>query len=43
MVCNPGTRTGWVGGTMPRGTPVLLADDPRVYDWIVASALPVAA
>jgi predicted DsbA family dithiol-disulfide isomerase len=39
MLCNPGTRTGWIGGTMPRGTPVLLADDPTVYDRIVTSAL----
>jgi len=38
-VCNPGTRTGWIGGTMPRGTPVLLDDRPGVYDEIVADAL----
>jgi predicted DsbA family dithiol-disulfide isomerase len=46
MLCNPGTQTGWIGGTMPRGTPVLTADDPAVYDRIVAQALtgePVAA
>lgn len=39
MVCNPGTRTGWVGGELPRGTPVLLADEPAIYDEIVAEAL----
>jgi len=39
MVCNPGTRTGWIGGTLPRGTPVLLADEPAIYDEIVAEAL----
>jgi predicted DsbA family dithiol-disulfide isomerase len=38
-LCNPGTRTGWIGGTMPRGTPVLLDDDPAIYDRIVATAL----
>jgi predicted DsbA family dithiol-disulfide isomerase len=38
-VCNPGTRTGWIGGTMPRGTPVLLHDDPSEYDRLVTSAL----
>lgn len=39
VLCNPGTRTGWIGGTMPRGTPVLTADDPDVYDRIVADVL----
>jgi predicted DsbA family dithiol-disulfide isomerase len=39
MTCNPGTRTAWIGGTLPRGTPVLLADEPDVYDVIVAEAL----
>lgn len=39
MVCNPGTRTGWIGGTFPRGTPVLTADDPAIYDRIVADVL----
>ncbi|HET8767646.1 MAG TPA: hypothetical protein VFM86_10010 [Pedococcus sp.] len=39
MLCNPGTQTGWIGGTMPRGTPVLTADDPAVYDQIVADVL----
>lgn len=39
MLCNPGTQTGWIGGTMPRGTPVLTADDPDVYDQIVADLL----
>jgi predicted DsbA family dithiol-disulfide isomerase len=43
MVCNPGTRTGWIGGTFPRGTPVLLADEPAVYDDIVAEALAASA
>jgi predicted DsbA family dithiol-disulfide isomerase len=38
-LCNPGTRTGWIGGTLPRGTPVLLEDRPQVYDDIVAAAL----
>jgi predicted DsbA family dithiol-disulfide isomerase len=37
-ICNPGTRTEWVGGPMPHGTPVLLDDDPTVYD-LVAAAL----
>jgi predicted DsbA family dithiol-disulfide isomerase len=39
MLCNPGTTTGWIGGRMPRGTPVLLSDDPAVYDRIVTAAL----
>jgi predicted DsbA family dithiol-disulfide isomerase len=39
MLCNPGTRTGWIGGRIPRGTPVLLSDEPDVYDRIVADAL----
>lgn len=45
MLCNPGTTTGWIGGAMPRGTPVLLEDRPGVYDEIIAAALddPVAA
>jgi predicted DsbA family dithiol-disulfide isomerase len=38
-ICNPGTRTEWVGGPMPHGTPVLLDDDPTVYDDLVAAAL----
>jgi predicted DsbA family dithiol-disulfide isomerase len=38
MLCNPGTQTGWIG-TMPKGTPVLTADDPAVYDRIVAEVL----
>jgi predicted DsbA family dithiol-disulfide isomerase len=37
-VCNPGTRTAWIGGRMPKGTPVLVADDPAEYDRLVASA-----
>ena len=40
-VCNPGTRTGWIGGSMPRGTPVLIDDDPSAYDRLVSEALPV--
>jgi len=39
MLCNPGTQTGWIGGTMPRGTPVLAADDPAVYDRIVGEVM----
>lgn len=39
-VCNPGTATAWIGGRMPRGTPVLVADDPSEYDRLVTSALP---
>jgi hypothetical protein len=44
-VYNPGTRTGWTGwtgwagGTLPRGTPVLLEDHPQMYDEVVAAAL----
>ena len=38
-VCNPGTRTGWIGGPLPHGTPVLLDDDPSAYDGLVAAAL----
>ena len=38
MLCNPGTRTGWIGGEMPRGTPVLLSDDPTVYDLLIRAA-----
>lgn len=39
MVCNPGTRTGWIGGTIPNGTPVLLEDEPAIYDEIISEAL----
>ena len=39
MLCNPGTQTGWIGGSMPKGTPVLTSDDPEVYDRIVAEVL----
>lgn len=39
MLCNPGTQTGWIGGTMPKGTPVLTSDSPEVYDRIVAEVL----
>jgi len=42
-VCNPGTRSGWIGGRMPRGTPVLIDDDPSAYDRLVAQALCVPA
>ena len=38
-VCNPGTRTAWIGDVMPRGTPVLLEHDPTAYDELVSSAL----
>jgi len=38
-VCNPGTRTAWIGGRMPKGTPVLLEHDPTAYDRLVESAL----
>ena len=37
-VCNPGTTTAWTGGRMPRGTPVLVDDDPTAYDRLVAQA-----
>jgi predicted DsbA family dithiol-disulfide isomerase len=40
MVCNPGTRTAWVGGKLPRGTPILLDDQPGIYDRIVREAVP---
>jgi hypothetical protein len=39
MLCNPGTRTGWIGGKLPRGTPILLADHPHDYDRIIADVL----
>lgn len=39
MVCNPGTRNGWIGGRVPRGTPVLHDDDPSIYDRIVADVV----
>ncbi len=42
-VCNPGTRTGWIGGSMPKGTPVLIDDDPSAYDRLVKEALAVPA
>lgn len=43
MLCNPGTVTAWIGGTMPKGTPLLQSDDPSVCDRIVAEVLePVA-
>ena len=38
-LCNPGTRTGWIGGAVPHGTPVLLEDDPTAYDDLVAAAV----
>jgi predicted DsbA family dithiol-disulfide isomerase len=38
-ICNPGTRTGWIGGKLPKGTPVLVDDSPEIYDEIVAAAL----
>src|SRR3954447_6077110 len=31
-ICNPGTRTDWIGGAVPHGTPVLLGHDPAAYD-----------
>ena len=34
-----GTRTGWIGGSMPRGTPVLIDDDPSAHDRLVSAAL----
>lgn len=44
FACNPGTQTSWIGGRLPRGTPVLIADEPAIYDRIVSDALgPVAA
>lgn len=39
MHCNPGTETGWVGGRFPRGTPVVVTDEPDTYDQIVRSSL----
>jgi predicted DsbA family dithiol-disulfide isomerase len=39
MICNPGTRVGWVGGKLPHGTPVLNGDEPEIYDKIIADAL----
>ena len=39
MICNPATETVWIGGTLPRGTPVVVADDPAVFDRIVAETL----
>jgi hypothetical protein len=38
-VRGPGTRTAWIGGDLPRGTPVLVGDDRGSYDAIVAAAL----
>jgi hypothetical protein len=38
-VCDPGRRTGWIGGTSPRGTPVLLDDHPQAYDDVIAATL----
>jgi hypothetical protein len=38
-VGNPGTTTAWIGGRMPRGTPVLIDDDPAAYDRLVREAL----
>jgi predicted DsbA family dithiol-disulfide isomerase len=42
-VCNPGTRTAWIGGPVPRGTPVLLEHDAAVYDGLVSAALDAQA
>jgi hypothetical protein len=38
-VCNPATETAWIGGNLPHGTPVVVADDPTVFDRIVAETL----
>jgi predicted DsbA family dithiol-disulfide isomerase len=38
MACNPATETAWIGGTFPRGTPIVVADDPAVFDRIVAES-----
>lgn len=43
MVCNPGTRTGWIGGRIPRGTPILHTDEPEIYDRVVAEAWPASS
>jgi hypothetical protein len=39
MPCNPATETAWIGGTFPRGTPIVVADDPAMFDRIVAESL----
>jgi predicted DsbA family dithiol-disulfide isomerase len=39
MACNPATETRWLGGDFPRGTPTVVADDPAIFDRIVAETL----
>ena len=41
-LCNPGTRTRWIGGSVPRGTPVLLAAAASVYDRLIAMSTPAS-
>lgn len=40
--CNPGVETSWLGPRMPRGTPVVEADDADVYLELVATAAETA-
>lgn len=37
-LCAPGLRTGWLGGRVPRGTPVVLGDEPDAYRDLVLQA-----
>lgn len=37
-LCAPGLRTGWLGGRVPRGTPVVLGDEPDAYRDLVIQA-----
>lgn len=41
--CNPGVETSWLGPRMPRGAPVVVADDPAAYLEIVTAAAVAAA
>jgi predicted DsbA family dithiol-disulfide isomerase len=36
--CNPGSQIDWIG-RFPRGVPILMEDDPRVYDEMVSQVL----
>jgi predicted DsbA family dithiol-disulfide isomerase len=36
--CNPGVRSCWIGPSMPRGAPALIADDPSAYDAVLRAA-----
>jgi hypothetical protein len=38
-LCNPGITTSWIGGNLPRGTPLVVKDGAGIYDELVQSVL----